>query len=85
MHCICRDSSLHIRKLLRNFLAVHLFDWKKEDEKEKRDLGMKKYLLLIEDERLWERFKEIIDKDLNSEIMELIMKKVDGKGGKNAK
>jgi hypothetical protein len=62
-----------------------LFDWKKEDEKEKRDLGMKKYLLLIEDERLWERFKEIIDKDLNSEIMELIMKKVDGKGGKNAK
>ncbi|MCX8158900.1 MAG: hypothetical protein N3D20_01240 [Candidatus Pacearchaeota archaeon] len=37
---------------------------------------MKKYLLLIEDERLWERFKEIIDKDINSEIMELIKKRV---------
>ena len=41
---------------------------------------MKKYLLLIEDERLWEKFKEIIHKDLNSEIMELIKKKVDNKG-----
>lgn len=40
---------------------------------------MKKYLLLIEDEKLWEKFKELIDKDLNSEIMELIKKKVGGK------
>ena len=46
---------------------------------------MKKYLLLVEDERLWERFKEIIHKDLNSEIMELIRKKVETKGGKNDK
>ena len=37
---------------------------------------MKKYLLLIEDERLWEKFKSIIQKDINSEIMELIKKKV---------
>jgi hypothetical protein len=37
---------------------------------------MKKYLLLIEDERLWERYKELINKDLNSSIMELIKKKV---------
>jgi len=36
---------------------------------------MKKYLLLIEDERLWEKFKSIIQKDINSEIMELIKKK----------
>ena len=36
---------------------------------------MKKYLLLIEDEKLWEKFKSIIQKDINSEIMELIKKK----------
>jgi len=45
---------------------------------------MKKYLLLIEDEKLWERFKEIIDKDLNSEIINLIKKKI-GKKVKNEK
>ena len=43
---------------------------------------MKKYLLLIEDEKLWERFKSAITKDINSEIMELINEKVDKKGGK---
>lgn len=43
---------------------------------------MKKYLLLIEDERLWEKFKEIIDKDINSEIMDLIKRKIEGKNGK---
>ncbi len=36
---------------------------------------MKKYLLLIEDEELWEKFKDKIDKDINSEIMELIREK----------
>jgi len=36
---------------------------------------MKKYLLLIEDEKLWEKFKESIDKDINTEIMLLIKKK----------
>jgi len=39
---------------------------------------MKKYLLLIEDEKLWEKFKEIIKKDINSEIMDLIRKKIGG-------
>jgi hypothetical protein len=39
---------------------------------------MKKYLLLIEDEKLWEKFKEIITKDLNTEIIELIKKKISG-------
>lgn len=43
---------------------------------------MKKYLLLVEDERLWEKFKEIISKDLNSEIMDLIGKKVEKEGKK---
>ena len=43
---------------------------------------MKKYLLLVEDEKLWSRFKEIIDNDINSEIMELVKEKVK-KGGKN--
>ena len=38
---------------------------------------MKKYLLLVEDEKLWDRFKNSIDKDINSEIMELIKKKVE--------
>tara|TARA_Y100000310_G_scaffold282571_1_gene303914 strand:- start:412 stop:552 length:141 start_codon:yes stop_codon:yes gene_type:complete len=45
---------------------------------------MKKYLLLVEDEKLWEKFKEVIKdgKDINSEIIELIRRKI-GKGGKN--
>ena len=38
---------------------------------------MKKYLLLIEDEKLWEKFKTKISKDLNTEIIELIKKKVE--------
>ncbi len=37
---------------------------------------MKKYLLLIEDEKLWEKFKESLKKDINSEIIDLIKKKV---------
>ena len=37
---------------------------------------MKKYLLLVEDEVLWSKFKESIQKDINSEIMELIKEKV---------
>jgi len=37
---------------------------------------MKKYLLLIEDEKNWEKFKEIINKDLNTEIIDLIKDKV---------
>jgi hypothetical protein len=37
---------------------------------------MKKYLLLIEDEKLWEKFKGEIKKDINSEIIDLIKKKI---------
>lgn len=37
---------------------------------------MKKYLLLIEDEKAWEKFKECIEKDINTEILELIKKKI---------
>jgi hypothetical protein len=37
---------------------------------------MKKYLLLIEDEKLWNKFKNIITKDLNTEIINLIKKEV---------
>ncbi len=43
---------------------------------------MKKYLLLIEDEVVWKKFKDLINKDINSEIMELIGKKIKEKGGK---
>jgi len=45
---------------------------------------MKKYLLLVEDERLWEKFKLIIKRDINSEIIELIRNKIikEGKGDK---
>ena len=43
---------------------------------------MKKYLLLVEDEDLWKRFKDIIDKDINSEIFELIKEKVKAWRGK---
>ena len=37
---------------------------------------MKKYLLLIEDEKLWEKFKEVIDKDINTEVLNLIKRKL---------
>ena len=37
---------------------------------------MKKYLLLIEDEKLWEKFKGLIKRDINTELLELIKKKV---------
>ncbi len=47
---------------------------------------MKKYLLLIEDEKLWEKFKQSIEKDINTEILGLIKEKIK-KGGntKNVK
>jgi hypothetical protein len=38
---------------------------------------MKKYLLLIEDEKLWEKFKGKIQKDINSAILDLIKKEVE--------
>ena len=44
---------------------------------------MKKYLLLIEDERLWEKFKNLISRDINTEIIELIKEKLNKKGKKN--
>ncbi len=37
---------------------------------------MKKYLLLIENEKLWKKFKEVIKKDINTEIINLIRKKI---------
>ncbi len=45
---------------------------------------MKKYLLLIEDEKKWEEFKKLIDKDINTEIISLIHGKIK-KGKKNDK
>jgi len=42
------------------------------------EVSMKKYLLLIEDEKLWEKFKESIDKDINTELIELVKKKASG-------
>jgi len=45
---------------------------------------MKKYLLLIEDEKLWKKFKEAIKKDINTEIIDLIKKKL-GLEGKDEK
>ena len=43
---------------------------------------MKKYLLLVEDEKVWEKFKELIRRDINTEIMELIKKRIE-KGRKD--
>ncbi len=44
---------------------------------------MKRYLLLIEDEELWEKFKDGIDRDINTEILELIKEKTkNNKGGR---
>jgi hypothetical protein len=42
---------------------------------------LKKYLLLIENEVLWEQFKKTLKKDINSEIIELIDRKVKEKRG----
>ncbi len=44
---------------------------------------MKKYLLLIEDEGLWEKFKVTLERDINSEIVELIRERV-RRGAKRA-
>lgn len=46
---------------------------------------MKKYLLLVENEVLWNKFKSSIEKDINSEIMNLIEKKVKEGGKSNEK
>ena len=40
---------------------------------------MKKYLLLIEDEHLWVKFKSLLKRDINTEIIDLIKKKVNEK------
>jgi len=45
---------------------------------------MKKYLLLIEDEKLWNDFKNSIQKDINTEIIKLIKEKVKRSKKKNA-
>ncbi len=37
---------------------------------------MKKYLLLIEDEEMWKKFKELIKLDINTEILDLIKEKI---------
>ena len=44
---------------------------------------MKKFLLLIEDEKLWDKFKSVIKKDINTEIIELIKEKINKRGKKN--
>ena len=46
---------------------------------------MKKYLLLIEDEKSWEEFKKTLDKDINTEIIELIKKKIKKRNQKEEK
>ncbi len=46
---------------------------------------MKKYLLLIEDEKLWAKFKEGLKKDINTEVIELIKKKINSEVKKNEK
>lgn len=43
---------------------------------------MKKYLLIIEDESLWQRFKDTIEKDINSELIEMIHERVKNRGVK---
>jgi hypothetical protein len=40
------------------------------------EIKMKKYLLLIEDERMWGKFKESIEGDINTEIINLIKDKI---------
>ena len=42
------------------------------------DLSTGKEELLVEDEQLWKKFKEMIKKDINTEIMDLVKMKVKG-------
>lgn len=44
---------------------------------------MKKYLLIIEDEKLWDKFKSTLEKDINTEILELIREKINLGAKKN--
>ncbi len=60
---------LFLTNLLTNLLETFISPYTLKNK-------MKKYLLLIEDEKLWEKFKQTIQKDINSEIMELIKEKV---------
>ncbi len=43
---------------------------------------MKKYLLLIEDQKMWENFKELIRSDINTELISLIKEKIKKEKGK---
>ncbi len=43
---------------------------------------MKKYLLLIEDEKMWEKFKESITQDINTALIELVRDKINKEGRK---
>lgn len=61
-----------VTKLLRNIYIWFLIELIKISLK----IEMKKYLLLIEDEKLWEKFKQSIEKDINTEIISLIEKKI---------
>ena len=57
-------------------LELGLFDCKKGNL-------MKRYLLIIEDEESWQKFKQIIKSDINTEIIDLIKEKIKtSKGGK---
>jgi hypothetical protein len=38
---------------------------------------VKKYLLLVEDEKLWERFKSVIKDDINTELIALVREKTE--------
>ena len=42
----------------------------------KKSVKMKKYLLLVEDVKIWEEFKKLIEKDINTEIISLIKDKI---------
>lgn len=46
------------------------------------EVNMKKYLLLVEDEKMWKKFRESIDKDINTEIINLIKNKLGIEVGK---
>lgn len=40
---------------------------------------------MIEDEKTWNKFKEVIESDINTEIIELIKKKIESEVKKNGK
>lgn len=69
-------SPFFLTKLLTNLVNKKDLNIKFSIKMYKKGENMKKYLLLVEDEKMWDKFKELIEKDINTEIISLIQKRI---------